>query len=90
MPTSKTLAEDVTQAYLVARLPGPVAINEEPMDELSISNQLGESHIADCQVSGKHVPLHCTDVEEHEHITDHFNEQLNTKVFNTFKDLLVM
>ena len=26
-------------------------------------------------------------MEEHEHLTNHFNEQLNAKIFNTFKDL---
>ena len=86
-PTSKTLAEDVTQVDLVARPLMPVALNEEPMEEPSISNQLRESCVADVQWSGKHIPLHCTDAEEHEHLTNHFNEQLNTKIFNTFKGL---
>ena len=77
----------MTQAELVARLLAPVSLNEEPVEESSASIQLGESYIADIQHSGKHVPLHCTDGEEHEHFTDQFNEQLNAKIFNTFKDL---
>ena len=86
-PTSNTLGEDMTQAELGARPLAPVSLNEEPMEESGTDNQLGESYIADIQCSGKHVPLHCTDVEEHEHLTNHLNEQLNGKIFNTFKDL---
>ena len=86
-PTSKTLAEDVTQAELVARQLTPATLEEEPMEEPSPSNELGESYVADIQQGGKHIPLHCNDVGEHEHLTNHFNEQLNPKIFNTFKDL---
>ena len=87
VPTSNTLAEDVTQADLLARPPAPVALNEEPMKDPSISNQLGESYVAFIQQSRKHIPLHCTDVEAQEHLTNYLNEQLNAKIFNTFKDL---
>ena len=38
------------------------------MDEPSPTNELAESYVADIQCSGKHIPLHCTDVEEHEHL----------------------
>ena len=85
-PSSKTLSEDVTQAELVARLPAPVSLYEEPMEESTTSNQLGESYVVDVQHSGKHIPFYCTDMKECKHLTNHFNEQLNTKVFNTFKD----
>ena len=43
LPTSKTLSEDVTQADLVARPPAPAFLNEEPAEEPSTNNQLGES-----------------------------------------------
>ena len=46
-PSSKILAEDITQAELVARPLTPVSLNEEPMEESSTSNQLGQSYIAD-------------------------------------------
>ena len=57
------------------------------MEESSTSNQLGESYVADIHHSSKHAPFHCTNVEECKYLTNHFNEQLNTKVFNTFKNL---
>ena len=84
-PTRKTLSQDVTKAELVARLPEPVFLNEEPVAEPS--NQLGESYVADLQHNDKHVPFHCTDVDECKHLTNHFNECLSDKVYNTFKDL---
>ena len=40
----------------------------------------------DIQHSGKHIPFHCTNVDECEHLTNHFNEHLSDKVYNTFKD----
>ena len=86
-PTSKTLTEDVTQAESVARLPAPVSLNEEPVEESSTCNQLGESSVADIQQHGKHIPFHCTDVGECKQLTNHFNEWLRNKVYNTFKDL---
>ena len=76
-PSSKVLAEDVTQAGVVARQLTPATLEEEPMEEPSSSNKLGESYVADIQPSSKHIPLHCTDVEEHKCLTNHFNEQLN-------------
>ena len=85
-PTSKTLAENMTQAELVARLVAPVSLNEEPMEESSTSNQLGESYVADIQHNGKHVPFHCTDWDECKHLTNHFKGHLSDKIYNTFKD----
>ena len=82
-PSTKTLSEDVTQAELVARLPSPVPTNEEPAEESSTNNQLGEYF----QHNGYHIPFHCTDMEAHKHLTNHFSEHLSNKVYNTFKDL---
>ena len=89
-PTTKTLSEDVTQAELVARPLAAVSLSEEPVVESSTSNQLGESYTADIQHKDKHILFHCTNADECKHLTDHFNECLNDKVYNTFKDLLVM
>ena len=75
-PANKTLSEDVTKAELVAKMPAPVSPNEEPVQSSSKNNQLGESYIADNQYNGKHIPFHCTNVDEHEHLTNHFNECL--------------
>ena len=44
-PPSKTPSENVTQAELVARLPAPVSLNEEPAEESSTINQPGESYV---------------------------------------------
>ena len=84
VPTSKTLAEDMIHAEFVARQ--LAIIEEEPTEEPSPSNELGESYVADVQQSGKHILLSCTNTEEHQHLINHFNEQLNTKIFNMFKD----
>ena len=46
-PTSKTLVEDVTQAELVARQLTLATLEEEPKEEPSTSNNLGESYVAD-------------------------------------------
>ena len=86
-PTSKTLSADMTQAELVARLPAPASLNEEPVEEPCMNSQHGESYIADVQHNGKHVPFHGTDADEHEHLTNHFNEHLSDKIYKTFKDL---
>ena len=77
----------MTQAELVARPPAPVSLNEEPAEQPSTNHQLGESYILDIQHNGKHVSFHCTDADECEHLTNHFNECLSDKVYNTFKDL---
>ena len=77
----------MTQAELVARLPIPVCPNEEPGEESRTQNQLGESRVADVQHNGKHVPFHCTDVDECEHLTNHFSEGLSDKLYNIFKGL---
>ena len=76
-PDSKTLSEDVTQAELVAQPPTPVSLNKEPAEESSTNNQLGESYIVDVQHNGKHVPFHCINADECEHLTNHFNECLS-------------
>ena len=65
-----------------------VSLNEEPLEESSTTNQLGESYVVDIQHNGKHIPFHCTDAEECKHLTYHFIECLSNKVYNTFKDLL--
>ena len=46
-PTSKTLVEDVTQAEVVARQ--LAALEEEPTEEPSTNNELGESYVVDVQ-----------------------------------------
>ena len=74
-------------ADLVSRLLVPVSLNEESVKQSGTGNQIGGSYVADIQWSSKHVSLHCTDVEEHKHLKNHFNEQLNINRFNTFKDL---
>ena len=86
-PTYKILAEDMIQAQVVARQLMPGTLEKEPMEESSPINELGEYYLADVQCSGEHIPLHCTDVEEHEHLTKHFNEQLNANIVHTFTDL---
>ena len=67
-PTSKTLVEDATQAEFVARQ--PTTLEEEPMEEPSPNNKLGESYVADVQWNSKHVCLPYTDVEEHKYLTN--------------------
>ena len=62
-------------------------IHEEGIEESSTTNQLGESYVVDVQHSGINVPFHCTNVMTYEHLTNYFNECLNDKVYNTFKDL---
>ena len=62
-------------------------MTEEKVEESSNNNQLGESYMADVQHSGINVPFHCTDVMTCEHLTNNFNECLNDKVYNMFKDL---
>ena len=39
--------------------------------------------MVEVQGGGKHVPLIHTDAEKHEHLTNHFNEKLNVKIFYT-------
>ena len=82
--TCKTVVEDVIQKEIVARQ--LATLEEETMEELSPNNDVGDSHVAEVQQIGKHVPI-CIDVEEHEHLTIPFNEKLNVKVFDTFTDL---
>ena len=43
--------------------------------------------MAEAQQGSKHVSLIQTDAEEHEHLTNHFNEKLNVKIFYMFTDL---
>ena len=83
--TSKTLVEDVTLEEYVARQ--PATLEEETTKEPSPHNNLEESYVAEVQRIGKHIPSVSTDVEEHEHITNHFNKKLNEKVFDTFTGL---
>ena len=58
-PTSKTLAEDVTQNESVARW--LATLEEEPLEKPSPNNVLGESYVAEVQQNGNHIPLLCTD-----------------------------
>ena len=51
------------------------------------NNDLGKSYVVEVQHGGKHILLNHTDVEDHEHLTNHFNEKLNTKIFETFTEL---
>ena len=83
--TSKTLVEAVTQDEFVARC--LATLEEEPSEEPSPNNVLGESYVAEVQQNGKHIPLLCNDVEEHEHLTNYFQEQLNVKILDTFRDI---
>ena len=46
-PTSKTLAEDVTQAEFMARQ--PATLEEEPTEEPSPNNELEDSYVTDVQ-----------------------------------------
>ena len=57
-PATKTLLGNMTQAELVARLPSPVHMNEEPVEESGTNNQLGESYVADVQHNGNHISFH--------------------------------
>ena len=75
----------MTQHEFVARW--LTTLEEEPSEEPSQNNELGESYVAEVKWNGKHIPLLCTNMEEHEHLTNHFNKQLNAKIFNTFKDI---
>ena len=43
--------------------------------------------MAEVQRGSKHVSLIHTGVEEHEHLTNHFNKNLNVKIFDTFTKL---
>ena len=75
----------MTQDDLVASQ--PATLEEEPMEDPSPNNHLGESYVAEVQWNGKYVPLLCTDMEEYKHLTNLFNKQLNMKILDTFKDL---
>ena len=52
------------------------------MEEPIPNNDPGEMYVAEVQQNGKHIPLICTDVEEHKHLTNHFNKKLNAKNFD--------
>ena len=71
----------MTQDEFVATL------EEEPLEEPSPNNVLRESSVAEVQWNGKHISLLCTDAEEHEHLINPFNEQVNVQILDTFKDL---
>ena len=86
-PASKTLSEDVTQAELVASQPSPVPTNEEPVEESSTNDQLGESYVADVQHYSRYILFHWTNAEACKDLTNHFNQHWSDKVYNTFKDL---
>ena len=71
-PTSKALTEDMTQDKFVARW--LATLEEETSEEPIQNNELGESYVAEVNWNGKHIAILCTDVEEHEHLTDHFTK----------------
>ena len=50
------------------------------LEKPSTKDKLGESYDAEVQQNGKHVPILCNDAQEYEHLTNHFNEQLNMKI----------
>ena len=81
----KALAEDATQDEFVAKL--LATLEEDHSEKPNQNNDLGESYLAEIWQSGKHIPLICTNVEEHKLLINHFNENLNAKIFNTFTDL---
>ena len=89
VPTSKTLSEDMTKAEFIVMLPAPVSLDEKAVKESSTNKQLGESYVADVQHNSKHIPFCCTDADECKHFTNHLNECLSDKVYNTFKDLCI-
>ena len=65
----------------------PTTLEEQTTENPTPNNNLEESYVAEVQWSGKHIPLICTDTEEHEHLTNHFNEKLNAKIYDSFTDL---
>ena len=62
-------------------------MTKEEVEESSNNNQLGESYVAGVQHSSSKAPFHCTDEMTCEYLKNHFNESLNDKIWNTFKDL---
>ena len=46
-PATKALLEDGSQTESVARPPSPVPTDEEPVEESTANNQLGESYMED-------------------------------------------
>ena len=65
----------------------PATLEENSSEEPNPNYDLGESYVAETQRSGKHIPLICTNAEEHKHLTNRFNEKLNKKIFDTSTDL---
>ena len=69
----------------------PVLIVDAYMQP-SIANQYGGSYIMEAQVmqvenGSCHTSLSSLDSVAHEYLKNHFNELLNNKVYNTFKEL---
>ena len=84
-PPCKALVGDATQDVFVAKW--LTTLEEDPSEEPNPNNDLGESYVAEIQWSSKHIPLICTNAEEHEHLTNHFNDELNVKISDMFTDL---
>ena len=59
------------------------------MRQPSVDNQLGGSYITDTQVQNDscQVSICCLDSGVQEYLKNHFNEHLNDKVYNMFKEL---
>ena len=55
--------EDTTQDIFVDKW--PATLEEEPLEELNPNNDLEELYVGEIQQSGKHIPLICTNTEEH-------------------------
>ena len=67
----------------------PVPVAEVPVQLPMVNSQLGGSYITNMQVhnDGSNVSICSLDSESHENLKSHFNERLNDKVYNTFKEL---
>ena len=79
------MEEDTTQDEFGAKQQD--TLDEVPKEESITNSNLRESYVVEVQQDSKHIPLIHTGVEKHEHLTNHCNEKLNTKIFDTFTDL---
>ena len=64
-----------------------MTLEKVPEEELILNNYLGKSCVAEVQQGSKNVPLIHIGMEKHKHLTNHFNEKLNVKIFDTFTEL---
>ena len=68
---SKAMEEDAIQDEFVAKQ--LATFEEDPSEKLNSKNDLGESYVAEIWQSSKHIPLICTNVEDHKHLINHSN-----------------